>query len=166
MSSPAITLIAAVASNGVIGQGGGLVFKLPGDLPRFKKLTTGKPVIMGRKTWESLPLKPLPNRTNIILTRDASLAAPGALVATDVATALSHAAPAPEVIVIGGGEAYKLFILTADKLELTEVHSPANGDTFFPTIVKADWRETARTKNPAQGGAPAFDYVTYERLRS
>lgn len=165
MSTRAITLVAAIASNGIIGNGGGLVFKLPGDLPRFKTLTTGKPVIMGRKTWESLPVKPLPGRTNIVLTRDATWQAPGALTATNTQTALAHAGNAPEVMVIGGGEIYALFMpLLATRMELTEVHAPATGDTSFPKFSMLDWQETARSENPAQGGAPAFDYVTYERI--
>ncbi|MFZ2587530.1 MAG: dihydrofolate reductase [Alphaproteobacteria bacterium] len=161
MNDRRVTLIAAVASNGVIGREGELVFHLPGDLPRFKALTTGKPVIMGRKTWESLPRKPLPNRRNIVLTRDTLWEADGALVAHSVETALQAAGEAPEVMVIGGGEIYKLFMPHATHLEITEVCAVAEGDAVFPNIEKSVWREVLRTHN---AGEPAFDYVRYEKV--
>lgn len=155
-----IVLIAARAANGVIGKAGGLVFTLPGDLPRFKRLTMGKPVIMGRKTWESLPLRPLPGRRNIVLTHQPGWAAEGAEVAASVDDALALAAGAAEVCVIGGAEVYALFLPLATRLELTEVRAEAEGDVVFPSYSGLEWRETLRVENP---GAPAFDYVTYQR---
>ncbi|MCP5405521.1 MAG: dihydrofolate reductase [Pseudomonadaceae bacterium] len=157
-----ITLIAAVAQNGVIGRDGGLVFHLPGDLPRFKELTMGKPVVMGRKTWDSLRVKPLPGRLNIVLTRDKTWEAEGAVVARDVTAALRAAGDASEVMVMGGGEIYSLFMPVATRLELTEVHACAEGDVVFPEYKGSGWREVAREVNV---GPPPYDYVRYELTR-
>jgi dihydrofolate reductase len=151
-------LIAAVCQNGVIGQAGGLPFHLPADLARFKALTTGKTVLMGRKTYESLPpaFRPLPHRRNIVLTRQKGWKTAGA----ETIHALIEA-PEGEVWVIGGGDLYAQTLPLATRLELTEVHAAPKGDTFFPAFDKSQWKEVARTPHPAQGDYPAFDFVTY-----
>lgn len=158
-----LTLLAAVAANRVIGANGNLVFELPGDLARFKALTLGKPVIMGRKTWESLPKKPLPGRLNIVLTHNPAWQAEGAVTVTSAVEALALVAAEPEACVIGGGEVYALFLPHATRLELTEVKAEAAGNVRFPEVNATLWQEIARTPGQPEGFAPAFDYVTYTR---
>ena len=164
-----IVLIAAVADNGVIGAGGAIPWRLRSDLRRFKAMTVGKPVIMGRKTFLSLP-HPLPGRTNIVMTRDREFRARGAVVATSAADALAVATGdvlrrfATEIAVIGGAEIYAGWMAQADRLEITEVHALPVGDTLFPPIDKTIWRETARTEHPAGADdSSAFGFVTYVR---
>ena len=157
-----VTLIAAVADNGVIGRDGDLPWRLSADLRRFRALTTGKPVIMGRKTWQSIG-KALPGRRNIVVTRDRSFAADGAEAVASLDAALDLAAGAAEVMVIGGGEIYAAAMARADRLDITHVHAAIDGDTFFPEIAAATWRETAREDHAAEGDAPAFSFVTYAR---
>ena len=138
-----ISLVVAASRNGVIGRDGGLPWHISSDLKLFKQITLGKPVIMGRKTWESLPRKPLPGRRNIVITRQAGFAAEGADVAEDVVGALAFAAKdsSAEIAIIGGGEIYRLFWPMADQIYLTEVDLDVEGDTRFPKIEKADWEE-------------------------
>jgi len=157
--TPGITLILARADNGVIGRDGGLPWRLPADLRRFKALTMGKPMIMGRKTFDSFPA-PLPGRRHIVLTRDAQWTAPGAEPVASVDDALALAGPG-EVMVIGGAEVFALFLSRADRIELTEVHLDAEGDVVMPPF--AGWRETARDSHPDEGERPAYDFVTLER---
>lgn len=140
MSRPHITLVVARAANGVIGRDGTMPWHIPADLKRFKALTTGAPMIMGRKTFESLPGL-LPGRRHIVLTRDAGWSAPGAEPVADVAAALALAASA-RVSVVGGAEIYRLFLPLADRIELTEVHQAPDGDTTLPAFT--GWREVAR----------------------
>jgi dihydrofolate reductase len=162
-----ITLVAAVADNGVIGEGGRLPWRLKSELRHFRSVTMGKPVVMGRKTYQSIG-KPLPGRTNIVVTRDPKFAADGVVVAGDVETALGLAHDdakrrgAGEIRVIGGTEIFAQTMPLADRLEITEVHAKPAGDTFFPPIDRKRWRETARSKHPAgpRDEAP-FSYVTY-----
>ena len=154
-----ITLHLARADNGVIGRDGGLPWRLPADLKRFKAQTMGKPMIMGRKTFESFPA-PLPGRRHIVLTRDASWSAPGAEVAPDVDAAIALAA-VPEIAVIGGAQIFALFLPRADRIELTEVHASPAGDAVVPAFV--GWREVAREDRPAEGELPAYSFVTLER---
>lgn len=139
-----IALVVAVARNGVIGRDGGLPWHISSDLKRFKEITMGKPVIMGRKTWESLPRKPLPGRRNIVITRRKDFLAEGATVVATPEGALAAAAGAEEVAVIGGGEIYNLFMAHADRIYLTEVDLDVDGDTHFPAIDPRHWREVAR----------------------
>ena len=152
MRHPNITLIAAVAENGVIGQGNAIPWRLKSDMQRLKAMTMGKPVVMGRKTFESLP-RPLPGRTNIVLTRDAHYQAAGALVTTSRDAARSSALGdalrrlATEIVVIGGAEIYAQWMDAADRLEITEVHAKPVGDTFFPAIDQSQWQETARVRH-------------------
>ena len=155
-----IFLIVARASDGTIGDKGALPWRLPADLKRFKALTMGKPMIMGRKTFASLPGL-LPGRRHIVLTRDADWSAPGAEVAHDVAGALALAGEG-EVAVIGGADVLAQFEAHAQRYELTEVHGEYAVDTVLP-YPAAPWRETARERFPAEGGIPAHDFVTFVR---
>jgi dihydrofolate reductase len=162
-------LIAAVADNGVIGSRGAIPWRLKGDQQRFKAMTMGKPVVMGRKTFVSLR-RPLPGRTNIVVTRDAGFRAAGAVVTTSFADARAVAVgdalrrSAGEIAVIGGADIYAQWIDIAGRLEITEVHARPEGDTHFAAIDAADWEEVARVRNPAGPDDSAdFSYVTYRR---
>lgn len=139
-----ISLVVAASRNGIIGRGGGLPWHVSSDLKRFKALTMGKPVIMGRKTWESLPRKPLPGRRNIVITRQSGYLAPGADVVTSAEAALALSEDAPEVAVIGGGEIYRMFWDKADRLYLTEIDIEVEGDTYLPPVDPGQWVETGR----------------------
>ena len=160
-----VVLIAAIADNGVIGRDGGLPWRLPADLRRFKALTLGEDrgghaMIMGRKTFDSFP-RPLPGRCHIVLTRDAAWRAEGAEPVHSPAEALAVAGDG-EVAVIGGAEIYALFLPLAQRIELTEVHAAFDGDTHMPALDSA-WRETARENHPATDMAPAYSFVTLTR---
>ncbi len=155
-----IFLIVARARDGSIGDKGALPWRLPADLKRFKALTMGKPMIMGRKTFTSLPGL-LPGRRHIVLTRDAGWSAPGAEVVHDVAGALALASEG-EVAVIGGADVFAQFEGLAHRFELTEVHGDYAGDTRMP-YPAAPWRETARESFPADGSYPAHEFVTLVR---
>jgi dihydrofolate reductase len=157
-----VTLIVARAENGVIGRGGGLPWHLPADLKRFKALTLGAPMVMGRRTFESLPGL-LPGRRHIVLTRDPDWSAPGAEVARDAVEALA-AAGEPRVSVIGGAEIFRLFLPVADRIELTEVHARPEGDTVMEAFDRTHWREVARETHGAEAGRPAFAFVTLARV--
>lgn len=161
MSRPDIVLILARADNGVIGRDGDLPWRLPADLKHFKALTAGHPMLMGRKTFDSLPGL-LPGRRHIVLTRDRDWAGEGAEIAHDVDAAIALA-NAPVLMVIGGAEIYRLFLDRADRIELTEVHVDAEGDTHIAYPDRADWRETARVDHPALDGRPAYSFVTFAR---
>jgi dihydrofolate reductase len=172
MSFPEIVLIVAVADNGVIGSRGALPWRLKSDMQRLKAITTGKPVVMGRKTFASIG-RPLPGRTNIVVTRDTSFRAAGAVVTTSFAAARAVALGdalrrfASDIAVIGGAEIYQQWMGVADRLEVTEVHTRPEGDTSFAAIDAADWQEVARVRNPAgQDDSADFSYVTYRRRRS
>ena len=153
-----ITLVLARADNGVIGRDGALPWRLPADLKRFRALTMGRPMVMGRKTFDSFPA-PLPGRRHIVLTRDAGWAAAGAEGVTTVAAALALAGD--DLTVIGGAEIYALFLPHADRIELTEVHAAPEGDTLVPAF--DEWREVARDDHPAEGDRPAYSFVTLGR---
>jgi dihydrofolate reductase len=156
--------IYARARNGTIGLGGALPWRIPSDLKRFKALTMGKPMIMGRKTFESFPA-PLPGRRHIVLTRDPVWRAGGAQVARTVEQALALAGHG-EVAVIGGAEIYGLLLPHCERVELTEVQADYPGDTFMPPL-GPEWREIAREEHPAEDGAegvrPGFAFVTLTR---
>ena len=139
---PLITLLLARADNNVIGNGGDIPWHIPGEQKHFKALTIGKPMVMGRRTFDSLPGL-LPGRRHIVLTRDPAWQAEGAEVAGNVAAAIALAGEAEELAVIGGAEIYALFLPVADRIELTEVHLTPEGDTIVPAF-GSDWRETAR----------------------
>lgn len=153
-------LIYARAQNGVIGSGGKLPWHIPADLRRFKRLTTGKPMIMGRKTFESFPA-PLPGRRHIVLTRDCGWSAPGAEVAHSPQEALALAREG-EAAVIGGAEIYALFMARAERIELTEVHADYPGDTFMAAL-GPEWALVAREDHAQEGAVPAFSFLTLER---
>jgi dihydrofolate reductase len=155
---PLVSLIAAMARNRVIGAGTRLPWHLPADLQRFKRLTMGAPVIMGRKTHESIG-RALPGRRNIVITRRPGASWDGCEVAGSLDAALAAARDTPEVFVIGGAELYRLALPRADRLYLTLIDAEYPGDTLFPEFDPADWRETAR--EPGSG----FAFVTYERAR-
>ncbi|MCW4462812.1 dihydrofolate reductase [Sphingomonas sp. BT-65] len=150
----------ARADNGVIGVDGKLPWHLPADLKRFKAQTMGKPMVMGRKTFESFP-SPLPGRRHVVLTRDASWQREGAEVASSVEDALRLAGDG-DVAVIGGVEIFALFLDRADRIELTEVHVSPAGDAVVPPF-GPEWRETAREDHPADGDRPSYSFVTLER---
>ncbi len=165
-----IVLIVAVAENGVIGAGGTIPWRLKSDMQRLKAMTMGKPIVMGRKTFESFPRGPLPGRTNIVVTRDAAYRAAGAVVTTSFADAKAIATGdalrrfATEIAIIGGAEIYAQWMECADRLEITEVHARPEGDTHLAAIDPAAWEEVARVRNPAGPDDSAdFSYVTYRR---
>lgn len=161
-SSRQIIAILARADNGVIGRDGGLPWRLPADLRRFKALTMGHPMIMGRKTFDSFP-KPLPGRRHIVLTRSTGWQADGAEVAHSVDEALAIAqTPTHDIYVIGGAQVYRLMEPHLTRIELTEVHCDAVGDTHMPAFGN-EWREAARDDFPAEGERPAYSFVTLER---
>jgi len=164
---PRIAFVLAMSRNRVIGANGGLPWRMPSDLKRFKALTMGKPVIMGRKTWESLPRKPLPGRTNIVVTRQRDYQAPGAIVVATTTEALSRAAELnpDEIAVIGGGEIFTQLMPFADRLYLSEIDLDAPGDTLFPTLDPKEWQEISREIHPPQAGDTAgFTLRVLDRL--
>ena len=157
-----ISLIVAVAENGVIGRDGDLPWRIPADLKFFKETTTGHPIVMGRKTHQSIG-RALPGRKNIVITRDPDFVGDDIAVVSDLDAAISSAGDAAEVMVIGGAQIYELALPHADRIYLTEVHVAADGDTHFPAFDRDIWRETARVDHPATGDTPAFSFVTLER---
>ena len=159
--SPDLVLIYARAANGVIGKDGALPWHLPADLRRFKALTSGKPMIMGRKTFESLPGL-LPGRRHIVLTRRQSWDSTGAEVVGSVEEALALVGGVP-ASVIGGAAIYDVFAPHAARAEVTEIHRDYEGDTFMPPL-GAQWEITAREDHAADGTLPAFSFVTYEKV--
>jgi dihydrofolate reductase len=168
-NSPALVLVVAVGENGVIGRNGALPWKIPGDLKRFQQLTMGKPIIMGRLTFESMG-GPLKGRLNIVITTNPNYKAEGAAVVTSLKDALALAEKEAlrentgEIAVIGGSIVFAETLPLAAKLEITEVHGAPEGDTFFPPFGKSEWKETLRD-GPHQGPKDSLPYtfVTYER---
>ena len=161
-----ISYVVAVSKNGVIGRDGGLPWHISTDLKRFKEITMGKPVVMGRKTWDSLPRKPLLGRRNIVITRQPGFSAEGAEVVASPEEALALCADAPEVAVIGGGEVYRLFWPHVDRLYLTEVDLEVEGDTHFPTPDPGEWREVAREVHPrAEKDTASFILRVLDRMK-
>lgn len=161
MITPEIFLVVAVADNGVIGIGGGMPWHLSADFRRLKALTMGKPLVMGRKTFDSLPGL-LPGRRHIVITRDPDWIAEGAERAASLDEAL-RIANAPQIAIFGGAEIYALALPQADRIELTEVHAAPAGDTRFPAFDRCEWAETFREAHPAEGRNPGFDFVTLLR---
>lgn len=161
MNHPEIILFLARADNGVIGDGDTIPWRLPEDQRRFKRMTMGKPMIMGRKTFDSLPGM-LPGRRHIVLTRDKKWEAEGAEIAGNLKNALKTA-NSPHIAVIGGAEIYKAFLDKADRIELTEVHISPTGDIKMPAFDDAVWEETAREDHDAKNDQPAFSFVTLKR---
>lgn len=162
-SRPVLTLIAALARNGTIGRDNALPWRIPEDLQRFKALTLGHPVIMGRKTWDSLG-RPLPGRLNIVISRDPTYLAAGATVATSLPQAMTLAtAQAPEeIFIIGGAEIYRLALPLAQRLQLTEIDADVDGDAHFPSFDRSHWREILREVHQTDDGL-RYAFVSYER---
>lgn len=168
---PKIVLVAAVAENGVIGRDGALPWRLKSDMQHFRRLTIGRPVVMGRKTYESIG-KPLKDRTNIVISRDAAYAPHGVTVthslddAIEVARDDARQRGADSIAIIGGSGVFADSLAVADRLEITQVHATPAGDTYFPSIDTEIWKETARMRQEA---APQDDadvsFITYERVR-
>ena len=160
-----LALIAALDRNGLIGRDNALPWHLPADLQHFKRTTLGKPIVMGRKTWESLG-RPLPGRHNIVLTRDPGYTAEGATVVTSVDAALAAAGDVDEVMVIGGAALYATLLPRADRLYLTRIDAAFEGDAWFPEVDPGDWREVAREAHaPDERNAHAYSFITLERVR-
>jgi dihydrofolate reductase len=159
-----LTLVVAVAKNGVIGNKGALPWRIPEDLKRFKALTLGKPCIMGRKTWDSLPNKPLPGRTNIVVTRDFAFRDSGAEIAHSFEDALGIAAreSPPEIMIIGGEAIFAASLPLAHRIELTEVMAAPEGDAFMPPFERTEWQETRR-EGPYEAGPLRYAFVSLER---
>ena len=165
-----IVLIAAIAENGVIGRDGGMPWRLRSDMRHFRALTLGTPVVMGRKTYLSLSIKPLPGRTNIVVSRDKDFSLAGAIVAPSLETALEAARGdalrrgVEAIMVIGGADIYAQAMPLAQRLEITRVHLTADGAAAFPPIDPAVWRQSARTEHPAGPDDDArYEVVTYIR---
>lgn len=163
-----VSLVVAMAENRVIGRDGGLPWHIPGDLKLFRKTTMGKPIVMGRKTWESLG-RPLPGRPNIVITRDKNYSAEGADVTKDLESALALAAEkggelgVDQTMVIGGAEIYRLAMPVANRLYLTEVALSPDGDAWFPAFDSSEWEETSRTPFVPENDSPAYTLVIYDR---
>ncbi|RME64083.1 MAG: dihydrofolate reductase [Alphaproteobacteria bacterium] len=155
-------MVAARARGGVIGHEGGLPWHLPEDLRHFKALTLGKPVVMGRKTHQSIG-RPLPGRDNIVISRNRAFAAPGCQVARSLGEALAAAGPVPEIMIIGGAQIYALALPLAGRLYLTDIDIDIAGDAHFPPIDEDIWHEVKRTDCPARGERPAFSFRQLER---
>jgi dihydrofolate reductase len=162
-TGPVISLLVAATENGVIGRDNGMPWHLPDDLRRFKALTLGKPVLMGRRTFESIG-RPLPGRTNLVLTRDPDWTAPGVIVVRDLDAAIGAAGAAPELVVAGGAQVYAMALPRASRITLTRIHAVIDGDTRLPDLDPRDWRETARELHPSDARHPyAMSFVTLER---
>ncbi|HEY5046740.1 MAG TPA: dihydrofolate reductase [Rhizomicrobium sp.] len=158
-----IALVVAIADNGTIGNAGRIPWRIPEDMRHFKALTLGKPCIMGRKTWESLPRKPLPGRTNIVVTRDSRFATDGAVVAHTLEKALEIAAREnAEIMIIGGAQIYAAALPRAGIVYLTEVHADYEGDAWLEGFDRAVWRETGREEH-ATGEGVGYSFVTLRR---
>ena len=159
-----ISIIVAASTNNVIGKNGGLPWRLPEDLKRFKETTMGKPMIMGRATWDSIS-RALPGRQNIVLTRQPELVATGCDVVASVEDALAAAGNAEEVMIIGGGELYRQFLPRTDRIYFTRVHVDIDGDTFFPELNESAWQVVTKESYPVDAEREyAFDILTMERV--
>ena len=163
MSAPRVTLIVAVADSGVIGRDNTLPWHLPADLQRFKRITMGKPILMGRKTFESIG-KPLPGRENIVVTRDPNYRRDGIRVVHDAESALRAAADAPEVMVIGGAELFRALLPRAGRIHLTRVHGNIAGDVTWPALDERAWQVVEREVHPAdERHAYAMTFEVWEK---
>jgi dihydrofolate reductase len=159
-----ISIVVIVASNGGIGKDNGLLWRLPDDLKHFKAVTMGKPIVMGRKTYESIG-RPLPGRVNIVISRQADLVIPGCVVADSLENAIKAAGVVDEVAIVGGAEIYKHALPLTNTIYMTEVHASIDADVFFPPLEKSDWRETSRQEHAVDERHPvSFSSVTLERI--
>jgi dihydrofolate reductase len=160
---PVITLIAARARNGVIGRNNQMPWKIAGEQAYFKRMTMGSPIVMGRKTWESLG-RPLPGRRNIVVTRNPAYTATGADVVGSLDDALRLVGDAEQIFVIGGAQLYAAAMPRANRILLTEIDADFDGDTFMPALDRNKWRETSREVHPPTTERPfSYSFVVYER---
>ncbi len=162
-SKPLIQIVVAYSRNRVIGRDNDLPWRLPGDLKHFKRSTMGCPIIMGRKTWESLG-RPLPGRLNVVISRDPDYQAEGAAVRDSVEGALQACADAPRACIIGGEQLFRVALPLTDEIIATEIHANIEGDTFFPEIAVDEWEETERLPQPDENGL-SYDFVILRRKR-
>ena len=159
-----VSIVVAASTNGVIGRDNALAWRLPDDLKRFKALTLGKPIVMGRKTYASIG-RPLPGRTTFVITRQPDFAAPGCRVVASLDEALRAAAPAPEVMIVGGGEIYRQALPLTDTIHLTRVHAIVAGEITFPELPQSDWQEVGAEYHPAdERHEHAFTFLTLRRV--
>ena len=161
---PIISLVVAVAQNRAIGKDTHLLCHLPEDMRHFREVTLGRPVIMGRKTWESLPeaFCPLPGRNNIVVSRNAAYQAEGATIASSLEEAIAQAGNVEQINIIGGADIFRLALPMADVLDMTEIDASFDADTFFPEFLPEDWQETSRKTQQSESG-PTFSFVEYRR---
>src|SRR5262249_55052559 len=160
-----VSIVVAAAENGAIGAGNQLLWRLPDDLKRFKALTMGKPIVMGRKTYESIG-KPLPGRTNIVISRRSELTLPGCTVVNSLPAGFAAAGDVPEIAVVGGAEIYAQALSSTDVVHLTRVHTTMSGDAWFPALDSAVWREQLIDRHPAdERHAFAFSFIEAQRIR-
>ena len=161
-----LSVVVAADERGGIGHAGGLPWHLPEDLKRFKAITMGKPIVMGRRTWDSIG-RPLPGRRSIVVSRQAGLAIEGAEVVGSLEQALQAASDAPEACVIGGADLYRLALPMAEVVHLTRVHATVEADTFLPALDPSDWEEVSSERHPAdERHAYPYSFVTLRRLRA
>lgn len=159
-----LSIIVAVADNGVIGSGNQLPWRLPDDLKRFKALSLGKPIVMGRKTYDSIG-RPLPGRLNLVISRRPGLDIPGCTVVTSIDEAIAAAQPAPEIVIVGGADIYRQVLPQVQVIHLTRVHANVAGDVVFPKLQEHEWREVAKEYHAAdERHAHAFTFSTLERV--
>jgi dihydrofolate reductase len=160
-----IVFVLAIAENGVIGGRGKIPWRIAEDMRHFKAVTMGKPIIIGRKTWDSFPKKPLPGRTNIVVTRDRGFSAEGAVVVHSLDDALARAQSEnpSEIVIAGGADIYEALRERADRIHLTEVHAAFDGDATFAPFDSAHWRETSRSDHATPEGL-RYSFVTLERI--
>jgi len=162
MTDKKISIIVAVAENHAIGKNNELLWHISDDLKWFKRHTSGNPVIMGKKTWFSLPRRPLPNRMNIVLTDDLKDCFGGCVLVNNIEQVMERMDPVKENFIIGGGSVYRQFLPKAQKLYLTKVHKSYDADTFFPEI-DADWKEVFREDHQESPDHPAYSFLIFER---
>lgn len=159
-----LSIIVAVADNGVIGSGNQLPWRLPDDLKRFKALSMGKPIVMGRKTFDSIG-RPLPGRLNVVISRQPGLEIPGCTVVTSIDEAIAAAQPAPQIVIVGGADIYRQVLPQVQVIHLTRVHANVAGDVVFAELKDQQWREVAKEYHPAdERHAHAFTFSTLERV--
>jgi dihydrofolate reductase len=166
MKKPIVALIVAVAENGIIGRDGALPWRIPEDMKWFVARTKGKPCVMGRKTWKSFPKRPLPGRTNIVITRNAAYRAEGAVVVQTLSAALDVAAgeEPEEIMILGGAEIYAQALPIADRIYLTSVHGEVAGDTRFPDLDRDQWRETIVGVHPSSAERPiGYSFIILDK---
>lgn len=162
-----ISIIVAIAEDWGIGRNNELLWHIPEDLRRFKKLTMGQCIIMGKKTWESLPKRPLPGRKNIVLTDIPGEIIEGSITAYSIPDALSKCDSGEEIFIIGGGSIYRQFMPIADRLYITHIHQKAEADIYFPVIEDSIWNAVEKEEHNADSeGNPAYSYVIYQRKKS